>query len=333
MVWKDACNAQFGRRRVEVLKRRALLEKRKPSDAKKAWQRVLESAEEKLGTLLNVDADVDDDGTKRWGGARRRCDWQSMPAGCDPSAGKLGPIRSWRKRRQIENLMGPIEFLAALCYRRLPLHRGVGRAVRLVDFCASSGFVGLPAAWVLKHLNVRVDVTDMRAMSIQLAQQRLQMCKGSSVENYVDARVELCEDHPGGFDIGIGLHACGTMTDVILDRCLSERAAFVLAPCCVGRLAQTDAYLSRPRSCTLKRILTPAQMRALSKSADCAVRDVQKLSETDKMRRRAKRIVDEDRLFLARESNYNVFRFQMKPYSCTPKNDVLVGFPREWDVQ
>ena len=38
-------------------------------------------------------------------------------------------------------------------------------------------------------------------------------------------------------------------------------------------------------------------------------------------------------LYQLHMSNYNVFRFQMKPYSCTPKNDVLVGFPREWDVQ
>jgi hypothetical protein len=33
------------------------------------------------------------------------------------------------------------------------------------------------------------------------------------------------------FDVGIGLHACGTLSDVILSRCLARGAAFLLVRC------------------------------------------------------------------------------------------------------
>lgn len=40
------------------------------------------------------------------------------------------------------------------------------------------------------------------------------------------------------FDLGIALHACGTASDQVLEQCLKNRASFVVAPCCIGRLGQ-----------------------------------------------------------------------------------------------
>ena len=59
----------------------------------------------------------------------------------------MPPIRAWRKRRQIENVLGPLAELTGLLER--PAH--------IVDFCASSGHVALPAAAV-PHL-VRLTAT------------------------------------------------------------------------------------------------------------------------------------------------------------------------------
>ena len=41
------------------------------------------------------------------------------------------------------------------------------------------------------------------------------------------------------FDIGIGLHACGEASDVILRACGSADANFIVSPCCVGTLSKT----------------------------------------------------------------------------------------------
>jgi len=183
------------------------------------------------------------------------------------------------------------------------------------------------------NLTLKVDVTDMRQQSIDLARYRLRLCGSNHfINECVDPRVEMCEDHPGAFDVGLALHACGVATDLVLDQCLLARAAFVLAPCCVGRLAQASCFSSRPRSQRVGAVLSSVEMRSVSSSADCTVRDKKLLTETDELRRRCKRVVDEDRLSLAREAGYTVRRFSMVPFGCTPKNDVLVGWPTEWTM-
>ncbi|CAD7951179.1 unnamed protein product [Amoebophrya sp. A25] len=40
------------------------------------------------------------------------------------------------------------------------------------------------------------------------------------------------------FDLGIALHACGRASDEVMTLCAEKSAGFVVAPCCVGRLAQ-----------------------------------------------------------------------------------------------
>lgn len=41
------------------------------------------------------------------------------------------------------------------------------------------------------------------------------------------------------------------------------------------------------------------------------------------------RIIDVDRCLHAEEHNYNVYLTKMKPETCSPKNNFLVGIPRE----
>ena len=73
----------------------------------------------------------------------------------------MPPIRAWRKRRQIENVLGPLAELTALLER--PAH--------IVDFCASSGHVALPAAAVLE--GVTVEINDLRERPIHIARERI----------------------------------------------------------------------------------------------------------------------------------------------------------------
>ena len=39
------------------------------------------------------------------------------------------------------------------------------------------------------------------------------------------------------FDLGIGLHCCGPLTDTVISFCKSKNAEFVVAPCCYGKIS------------------------------------------------------------------------------------------------
>ena len=38
------------------------------------------------------------------------------------------------------------------------------------------------------------------------------------------------------FNVGIGLHFCGMLTDLALDLCFQREAAYVFCPCCYGKV-------------------------------------------------------------------------------------------------
>jgi hypothetical protein len=43
----------------------------------------------------------------------------------------------------------------------------------------------------------------------------------------------------GNFDIGLCLHACGSATDMVLQKCILQDASFVICPCCYGSISDT----------------------------------------------------------------------------------------------
>lgn len=38
------------------------------------------------------------------------------------------------------------------------------------------------------------------------------------------------------FDVGVGLHFCGMLTDLALSACLDRKASFAFVPCCYGKV-------------------------------------------------------------------------------------------------
>jgi hypothetical protein len=40
-------------------------------------------------------------------------------------------------------------------------------------------------------------------------------------------------------DVGVGVHACGFLSDMIQYKCFLYQAAYVLAPCCIGKVKVT----------------------------------------------------------------------------------------------
>lgn len=155
-----------------------------------------------------------------------KLDWSTVPAACDPQiGGGLGTadgcetIRSRRKREQTEGFARILGKLAA------------GRSgLRIVDFGSGSGNMTLPLAYLFpEHHFVAIDMKDK---SIALLEAK---AREAGIGN-LQGQVGMIETYEDAFDIGLALHACGNATDHAMKKAMRNTAAFVVSPCCVGKL-------------------------------------------------------------------------------------------------
>ena len=93
----------------------------------------------------------------------------------------------------------------------------------------------------------------------------------------------------GPFDIAIAVHACGTATDDALRRAEAAGAAFVVSPCCAGKM---EGSISGGASIGLS---GTCHFATIASFADHAADD------TRAEARMAKRVIEMDRLAWARE--------------------------------
>lgn len=102
--------------------------------------------------------------------------------------------------------------------------------LHIVDFGSGSGNLCLPLARLLPHC--RFTAVDMNAHSVLLLQQRARLGGLSNVS----ALVGRIEDFDKPFDVAVALHACGVATDYALHKAQACRAAYIVCPCCIGKL-------------------------------------------------------------------------------------------------
>ncbi|GLD99238.1 hypothetical protein PINS_up007956 [Pythium insidiosum] len=116
---------------------------------------------------------------------------------------------------------------------------------------------------------------------------------------------------------------------MVMQKCLDADAAFVLAPCCVGKIKLSA--LEYPRSATLRSVLSRSEYEVLARAADFGHTNNTALclSPVNVRRRRCKTLLESDRNLRARERGYETFMCVMHPHDATPKNDVLVGLPAQ----
>lgn len=113
---------------------------------------------------------------------------------------------------------------------------------------------------------------------------------------------------------------------MVMQKCLNERAAYVLAPCCVGKIKLSA--LEYPRSQALSAELSRTEYEVLAKAADFGhMNSAMSHSEINMRRRRCKSVLESDRNMRAQEAQYATRMFVMHPHDATPKNDILVGIP------
>jgi hypothetical protein len=152
--------------------------------------------------------------------------WINIPDYLDPAVGELNELRAKRKRQQLESLIFLIEKEIEFRSKEAPL--------RIIDFGAGSGHLGLIVAYRNPH--VQVLLIERKEYSVNVAKERIAQCHLSNVA--IDQRdlQEIFHENPY-FGIGISLHSCGQLTDLSLQLCSAIHASFVLTPCCYGQVS------------------------------------------------------------------------------------------------
>ncbi|NWW95230.1 GSTCD protein, partial [Rhynochetos jubatus] len=232
-------------------------------------------------------------------------DWSSLPAAVSPGEGKMSRARALRKQQQLNNLVAAVTQLAK-----------PGDVI--VDFCSGGGHVGIVLAHTMP--SCQVVLIENKELSLIRAKDRSDELRLNNI-SFIHANLDYFN---GTFNIGVALHACGVATDMVIERCVRARAAFVISPCCYG-FVQNTVKFRYPQSRQFKEILSYKEHMVLCRFADQTA--AQLPPERKRIGKQCMGLVDLDRAWAAAERNYSVQVMSMEPESCSPKNNMLVGVP------
>ncbi|KAH8096439.1 methyltransferase [Aureococcus anophagefferens] len=233
-------------------------------------------------------------------------DWAAMPADADPArGGRLRGARAARKRLAVEAFGAVLPaLLAGSARRRCVVAVDInGETLRLLEARAGA--------------NVRALEADAAALTVR------------------------------DTDCVVSLHACGAVSDLAMDAALDAQIPFAISPCCLGksltdravvggRMPRTSAQraarpsnVEYPRSRWLASELEDAsEWGVLAAAADYGV-GADDDDDVARVQRRAKRVVETDRLAYAAERG-SVVRLLDLPADDPryPKRELLLGAPR-----
>ncbi|XP_045475724.1 glutathione S-transferase C-terminal domain-containing protein homolog [Harmonia axyridis] len=238
-------------------------------------------------------------------GADIEFNWENIPPELNPCGGSLPEKRADRKCEQLESMVKPAMKI-------------VGDSIfTIVDFCSGSGHLGLLLAYLLPKCHVIL--VENKEKSLQRATERIEILNLLNVTVVQSNLDYFCAD----FQLGVSLHACGTATDLVMQMCVKNQANFVCCPCCYGGIKKCH-LLDFPRSqsfSTLKQ-LTYKDYLSLAHGAD---------QTHDNENAKTKQgylcmdIIDTDRKLYAESFHYTVLLGKLQPFTCTNKNNVIVG--------
>lgn len=239
-------------------------------------------------------------------GVEMSIDWEKIPHEASPGGGSLPEKRLNKKRQQLENLCKPVLKLAK-------------SNDIIVDFCAGSGHLGILIAYlrpdctviILENKEESLDRSKLRVKKLGMTNVRFFQCN--------------LDYFKGDFNIGMSLHACGVATDLVIQHCIRRNAIFVSCPCCYGSI-QNCHHITYPRSKIFQIGLSRKNYLVIGHSAD-QTHDEKNIKT--KQGYVCMSIIDTDRKLQAEECGYEVHLAKLIPSTCTPKNHLLVGIPRE----
>ena len=156
----------------------------------------------------------------------------------------------------------------------------------------------------------KVVIVEAKWGSLRFAQQRIRALNLTNTT--------LCLTHLKGFigtfDIGVSLHACGSLTDMIIAKCVTSNAAVVSSPCCYGKI-QPSSWLSYPQSEHFRSVVSLDCFIKIAKMADCEYDNEDPMCAVD---------VDRSR-YLEDVGYRHVVLHKLKPLTCSPKNNLIVA--------
>ncbi|OAD57599.1 Glutathione S-transferase C-terminal domain-containing protein like protein [Eufriesea mexicana] len=254
-----------------------------------------------LFKTLNIQTNLDSEPF----GAELNLDWSSIPFDATPEGGSLPPTRLKRKHEQLQNMCKPVIKLAK-----------AGDII--VDFCSGSGHLGILVAHLLPHCTVIL--LENKEKSLNRAKERVKKLKLTNIKFY-QCNLDYFKGH---FDIGMSLHACGVATDLVIRQCIREKAIFVCCPCCYGSLHSCH-HLTYPRSNIFRSEINEERYIVLCHAAD-QTHDEKNVKTNQGYE--CMTIIDIDRKIQAEQFGYRVYLAKFIPKTCTPKNHIFVGIPK-----
>jgi len=123
------------------------------------------------------------------------------------------------------------------------------------------------------------------------------------------------------FDIGVSLHACGVVTDLVIKKCIESAASFVVCPCCYGAI-RNNHIVQYPRSSQyIQAGVSYSDYLVLGHAADQTQASTPKQGQGQL----CMTYIDSDRVQAAIGQGYHTTLSRMTPPSCSPKNHVITG--------
>lgn len=167
-------------------------------------------------------------------------DWAAVPEPCRPDAvlsdirqeaGLPAPVASPEAQSQrLRRKRVQVESFACVLSLLLDGYSSSGAAIRVVDFGCGTGGLALPLAALFPKCVFTA--VDLDATSIGILEKRAAAAGLSNITGCV-SRIEVF-DPP--FDVALGLHCCGAATDYAQLMAIAHGAAYILCPCCVGKV-------------------------------------------------------------------------------------------------
>ena len=286
--------------------------------------------------------------------------WADLPIICDPIRSKMyrsanesrNTRRGIKKRYQIES------YASLLRYFVKTIRKTSAQKIHIVDFGCGSGSLTLALAYLFRE-DCLFTAVDMKAHALEILRKKSDVlgltnlkCQQTMIEHFTT-------DTP--VDLILSLHGCGNATDYSILQAIHYRAAYLVCPCCIGKLkfsiqggssfskthkkywnhtqhsraVHLPQNLCHPRSEWMRKFIDTNTFLALAKAGDISHGEQQtNVKQRQKhwyegIARVCKLNIEFDRNKHAEEQNYRSKIYHLSHAKHLAKSHLLIGIPND----
>ena len=253
-----------------------------------------------------------------------KIEWDDLPDGVDVVAGELHdkPNRVQKKRLQLQSMIDIINLEIQMIEEK----NIEQKPITIIEFGCGSGHLGILLAYL--YPKYKIILNECKEYSVQNCQQRIAKSMLSNIEIYnCDVRslppFQFMNKDNGNIFIGVGLHTCGLLCDIILKLMKEHEYQFVIVPCCYGQLGRLPPAYSQTdyeEYCILCKYVDDSNDIVVITSAADICSDTQ-------LSKRCMNVIDYYRLHFMHNAatKFTGILTELEPLDSTPKNQVLIG--------